>query len=218
MKHAALLLLCLTLTACGGKAVKPVNVVAKVPAWSHVKKDSLWVSRYRQLIQVNKMQFSARFLMRSQGGNHRAHLDGLLDGDTLLLDIKGPLLLSGLGKVRLIINEKQDLYLLLTAKGQHKAASLTDLMAKSMRADFPIEPLTYWLKGIPYDTGIPDLAINDQGQATAFTEAGFKLAFSGYSVPLKGSETPLLLPRKITVENKVSTVKLVMSKIELIPE
>jgi len=178
----------------------------------HNDSDLLWIERYQTLRSARHFSFEGYLLVKSPNTGYRAKMKGVVDDDTLVMDLSGPL---SYGRVRLIINQRKDLYLLLTRKGKISAPSLDELMSSAFRIAPPIDALLFWIKGIPQNNEIANIVINQAGQLTSFDEAGFKVAIEDYTLKDDAGQLDMKLPQKITLKNEQLTVKLAIASMNL---
>ncbi|HET7312890.1 lipoprotein insertase outer membrane protein LolB [Salinisphaera sp.] len=97
-----------------------------------------------------------------------------------------------------------------TDDGQHFVTTDPDtLVKKALGWSFPLEPLSYWAKGLPAPGGYARISVDDQGRLRSLTQRGWTVSYLDYSTP---AGAPASLPRRVVLDNGETRIRLVVDR------
>ena len=162
-----------------------------------------WQGHSRQVGQLHQWQVQGKLGFKSANQGGTANLNWSQNQQQYQLSFRGPL---GAGSATLIGNStmaqlRQD-NKLYTDLPEKLAIQLTGV-------PIPVDALSWWARGLPSPNKSEpyNLVTTADGTAASFTQAGWQLAFSRYSLTPEGT-----LPRKIIGQHGGHSFKLVISR------
>ena len=162
-----------------------------------------WQGHSRQVGKLHQWELQGKLGFKSANQGGSANLHWSQNQQQYHLSLRGPL---GAGSANLIGNStmaqlRQDNQV-YTGLPEKLAIQLTGV-------PIPVEALSWWARGLPSPNKSEsyNLVTTADGTAVSFTQAGWHLAFSHYSLTPEGT-----LPRKIIGQHGGHSFKLVISR------
>ncbi len=162
-----------------------------------------WQGHSRLVSQLHQWQLQGKLGFKSANQGGSANLRWSQNQQQYQLSLTGPF---GAGSATLIGNStmaelRQDNQL-YTGLPDQLAIQLTGV-------PIPVDALSWWARGLPspHKSESYNLVTTANGTAASFTQAGWQLAFSRYSLTPEGT-----LPRKIIGQHGGHSFKLVISR------
>lgn len=97
-----------------------------------------------------------------------------------------------------------------TDDGKHFETSDPDaLVKKALGWSFPLEPLSYWAKGLPAPGDYERISVDGQGRLRSLTQDGWTVSYLDYSTP---AGAPAPLPKRVVLDNGDTRIRLVVDR------
>ena len=97
-----------------------------------------------------------------------------------------------------------------TDDGKHFETSDPDaLVKKALGWSFPLQPLSYWAKGLPAPGGYQRISVDAQGRLRSLTQDGWTVSYLDYTQP---TGAPAPLPRRVVLDNGDTRIRLVVDR------
>lgn len=97
-----------------------------------------------------------------------------------------------------------------TDDGKHVETREPDLLIrKTLGWSFPLEALSYWVKGIPAPKAQRDISVDDKGLLRTLKQNGWTVSYQDYTRP---EGAPTALPRRVILDNGDNRVRLVVDR------
>ncbi len=165
------------------------------------------VSRPFDAVRAGDFELKGKVAVKDAGDNFTARIHWRQQGDQFRIDLWGPL---GQGRVQLLGSHAH--IALLDGKGRIVTQGPQDsVMREQLGWSMPLDVLPAWVRGEP-KSGIPssDLELAD-GVVRSFRQLDWLVTYGPYQ-SVESEREVRSLPRKITVENAVTRVRLVISE------
>lgn len=97
-----------------------------------------------------------------------------------------------------------------TDDGKHFVTTDPDaLVKKTLGWSFPLEPLNYWVKGLPAPGDYDRISVDEQGRLRSLTQDGWTVSYLDYVTP---AGAPAPLPRRVVLDNGDTRIRLVVDR------
>ncbi|WP_423823319.1 lipoprotein insertase outer membrane protein LolB [Salinisphaera sp. SPP-AMP-43] len=97
-----------------------------------------------------------------------------------------------------------------TDDGKHFVTDDPDaLVEQTLGWSFPLEPLSYWARGLPAPGGYDEISVDEAGRLRSLTQAGWTVSYLDYTRP---SGAPTALPERIVLDNGDTRIRLVVDR------
>lgn len=97
-----------------------------------------------------------------------------------------------------------------TNDGKHFVTTEPDaLVKKALGWSFPLEPLAYWVKGLPAPGDYKRLSVDDQGRLRSLTQHGWTVSYLDYTTP---NGAPAALPKRVVLDNGDTRIRLIVDR------
>ncbi|MES1956172.1 lipoprotein insertase outer membrane protein LolB [Salinisphaera hydrothermalis] len=97
-----------------------------------------------------------------------------------------------------------------TDDGKHFVTTDPDaLVKKALGWSFPLQPLSYWAKGLPAPGGYQRISVDSQGRLRSITQDGWTVSYLDYTKP---AGAPAPLPRRVVLDNGDTRIRLVVDR------
>ena len=162
-----------------------------------------WQGHSRQVGQLHEWQLQGKLGFKSANQGGSANLHWSQNQQQYQLSLRGPL---GAGSATLIGNST---IAQLRQDNQLYTGLPENLVIQLTGVPIPVDALSWWARGLPCPNKSEpnNLVTTADGTAASFTQAGWQLGFSRYSLTPEGA-----LPRKINGQHGDHSFKLVISR------
>ena len=192
-KHLLLLFFGILVVTIGGCSSR--QLVSTEPEIKPVSEIHQWQIKARVAIRSEKESVAATLEWRKQERDFDFHLFGLFGATYAHLTQKGPL-------ATLKVPDEETFY--------HYDAE--QLLYEALGWDFPVDALSYWVKGLPSNKPGESVSRNQKGQLTNITYNDWKIDFSRFQ-----KYSGYIMPRKITATHPQLTLRIVVKKWNFAP-
>lgn len=166
------------------------------------------VSRPFDPVQVGDFELRGKLAVKDAGDNFTARFLWRQEGDQFRIDLWGPL---GQGRVQLVGSHAH--IALLDGKGRIVTQGpQASVMRAQLGWSMPLDVLPAWVQGTP-KAGIPsdDLELAEGGLVRSFRQLDWLVTYGPFQ-RVESVREVRSLPRRITVENAATRVRLVISE------
>ncbi len=97
-----------------------------------------------------------------------------------------------------------------TDDGKHFETSDPDaLVKKTLGWSFPLQPLSYWAKGLPAPGDYQRISVDAKGRLRSLTQDGWTVSYLDYATP---AGAPAPLPKRVVLDNGDTRIRLVVDR------
>lgn len=165
-----------------------------------------WQERQNYLQQLRAWSVNGRIAMRTPKDAWSASLKWQQQGGNYDIELFGPL-----GGKALSVSGGSDYVVLTTDEGDtFSQQNASMLIYEQTGWQVPVESLNYWARAMPVPGEVAQLEHDEQGRLSRIQQAGWDIRFQDYQVV-----NQLVMPRKLRLESRHFTVKLVFRNWQL---
>jgi len=160
-----------------------------------------WPQRLAELQRTNAWQLDGRTAVALGQQGWQASLDWRQQGEVSEVHLAGPF---GAGALTLKLTPAG-----LSLNGAPPSEAVVAQLQERLGFDLPLEPLRYWLLGIPDPGSTFELTRNAQDRAAHLAQMGWTIEYERY-IPIKGD----LMPARLVLSRANARVRIAVDRWE----
>lgn len=135
-----------------------------------------WEARRQSLARIDTWDLRGRLAVRAEGQGANASIRWVRDHDNHRIDLAGPF---GGGRARIVLT-KEGAELRDASNKVYRGGSVEELLVRATGWSLPLEPLRYWVIGLPVPDEAARTEVDDWGRLSILEQEGWRIGFLEY--------------------------------------